>query len=243
MTMGMPGFAGRGDFEFTPGSVLGVRWWTFPAPDVPYEPFEIPVYGAAHPQLTGNTGYAWQPGLNEAVCGRGRARPAITTASGVTLTTAAQEMPGHEVPEESCACGFWAYWSEQVARTHAMGYGPGIPVVGVVEGFGRTLIGDKGFRAQKARIVAVHVPCTLVLTRGSFNARAWKREPDVLGAAPDPIRETMKAIIEAAIMGEYPRVSVWATARAMYAKYPPGAGYLLDKPLEPDGTKPPNQPG
>lgn len=58
----------------------------------------------------------------------------------------------HEVPmdhhyDPSCGCGFWAY--------DEAGFVPQGKVIGVIEGYGKTTIGTKGFRCEKARIVAL----------------------------------------------------------------------------------------
>lgn len=65
-----------------------------------------------------------------------------------------------------CGCGFWAYWTLTLAvlnkftgNNYSKVYVR--PVAGVVEGFGKTLLGTKGFRCQKLKILAL---CTQELT-------------------------------------------------------------------------------
>lgn len=53
---------------------------------------------------------------------------------------------GHRF-DPDCRCGFWAY---DEAGFRALG-----TVVGVIEGYGKTTVGTKGFRCEKARIVAI----------------------------------------------------------------------------------------
>jgi hypothetical protein len=53
---------------------------------------------------------------------------------------------GHRF-DPSCECGFWAY-DEAGFKAHGR-------VVGVIEGYGKTTVGTKGFRCEKARIVAL----------------------------------------------------------------------------------------
>jgi hypothetical protein len=50
---------------------------------------------------------------------------------------------------ETCSCGFYAYLNGFNEYNHAT------RVTGVIEGYGETLIGSRGFRAQKARILAI----------------------------------------------------------------------------------------
>jgi hypothetical protein len=54
--------------------------------------------------------------------------------------------------QADCSCGFYAYFSEEVNEyVH-----PGMAqVVGIIEGTGETVVGTKGFRSSKARIVAL----------------------------------------------------------------------------------------
>jgi hypothetical protein len=57
--------------------------------------------------------------------------------------------------DPECACGFYAYHSGDVYYATA---GPGCRVQGVIEGYGRMILGTKGYRAQKARILAICGP-------------------------------------------------------------------------------------
>lgn len=53
---------------------------------------------------------------------------------------------GHRF-DPNCKCGFWAY-DEAGFVAHGS-------VVGVIEGYGKTTVGTKGFRSEKARIIAL----------------------------------------------------------------------------------------
>lgn len=62
--------------------------------------------------------------------------------------------PDHgPVPDEECTCGFYAYSDE--AHMDRPG---GSNVIGIIRGTGRTLIGSRGFRCQRAEIVALVDP-------------------------------------------------------------------------------------
>lgn len=89
----------------------------------------VGLVGAIH------TKYAWRSGENESQC------------------------PIMEVPELAglhrlyhCTCGFYAYHD---GSNEFDGSGR---ITGVIEGYGKTVIGTKGFRASKARIVAFLIP-------------------------------------------------------------------------------------
>lgn len=59
--------------------------------------------------------------------------------------------PDATVPTLDCRCGFYAYFG-------ADDYAELYRASGVIEGFGRTVVGARGFRAQKARILALYLP-------------------------------------------------------------------------------------
>jgi hypothetical protein len=63
----------------------------------------------------------------------------------------------HEAPSENCSCGFYAYTDP---KSHEIdGYYPASPyVLGVIKGTGRTLVGTRGFRCEKAEIIALLDP-------------------------------------------------------------------------------------
>lgn len=57
--------------------------------------------------------------------------------------------------DPECSCGFYAY--HDGAILYATG-GEGLRVEGIIEGYGRVVLGSLGYRAQKARIVAITLP-------------------------------------------------------------------------------------
>jgi hypothetical protein len=146
---GMSGFDGA---DFIAGSVFGYRWWTIAAPPLERNPAR-----AAQdwrPGLLRGMKDTWNPGENVAAC----------------LPVSASPHPPSEVPHIDCSCGYWAYWQIQ---DHDVGGRNLLPVVGVVEGYGQLLTGPKGFRAGKARIVALYLPLLI--------------EPDLPASRPAPV--------------------------------------------------------
>lgn len=82
--------------------------------------------------LAQHVGTPWQVGENVAACLNGSS---------------------HRCPAESCGCGFWAYNGlGQLARERHCG---GHYALGLVKGYGRVLIGTKGFRCEKAALVGL----------------------------------------------------------------------------------------
>ena len=134
---GVPGFSGR-DLPLAAGSVTAVRLW-----HVDMTSAEALVNGTAVAVpglLTGVFGGVWQPGENVAACGGGQGPPPCESDL---------------VPGPGCACGFWAYWALRYAwRCDYYWRGE---VIGVIQGYGRTMIGTRGCRCGKARILGLHV--------------------------------------------------------------------------------------
>jgi hypothetical protein len=95
-----------------------------------------------------------------------------------------------------CSHGFYGYYDGSNDY-----YKAGM-VMGVIEGYGETVIGTRGFRCMKARIVAIRIP---------------KHVPDRL----------RKLVIR-----NYPDLPVFDTFKAMVAEFPPddaGAGFTPEK--------------
>ena len=78
--------------------------------------------------------HPWTPGENHAHC----------TGWGMFLKK-------HHVASVDCSCGFYAYFSPGADQLSG-------DVEGIIEGYGRVTVGSKGFRAERAKIVALVVP-------------------------------------------------------------------------------------
>jgi hypothetical protein len=134
---GIPGFSGR-DLPLAAGSVMAVRLWHVDMASAEAIANGTPVW--VDGLLTGVFGGVWRRGENTAVCGGGPGAP-----------------PCHrdQVPTPECGCGFWAYWALRYAwRCDYYWRGE---VIGVIRGYGRTMIGTRGCRCGKARIVGLHL--------------------------------------------------------------------------------------
>jgi hypothetical protein len=172
------------------------------------------------------TGYKWKPGVNEAKC---------------------NNYPDHVPPVEydesraqSCGCGMWGYWeiADQNWITRA-------PVLGVIRGTGRVLIGTKGFRAQRAEIIALAPAFVIQANTGSERVAPFSFPRDQYSFSRDPysyrrpyqqnaeelareaeLREERAAAWMALVMDDigqmYPGARVFATVRGMLASVPPG---------------------
>lgn len=115
-----------------------------------------------------NRGWVWGDGLNVADCGR--VMPAWTNIlndpeAREKWTNYQRDHKATPIPVQSCGCGFWAY-TEPTVKTTA--------VWGVIHGWGRIIIGPRGFRCQYARIVAL-----TITGHGNDDEAITKRRGDV----------------------------------------------------------------
>jgi len=222
---GMPGFADESrDFDLAIGTVTGYRWWTLVGPDFSRDPLGADEHWPPA-LLIGATGKPWEEGVNEAHC---------------------NYVDAHEPPVEvdeygnGCGCGFWAYW---VPQSHSLDRNPyALPVVGVIEGSGRTLIGPKGFRSQQARIAALHLPFRLEPDRfvySGYSSRSlyfssWPEQgrnitEAELAVAVDGAHAWM-AVIETRLEQMYPGVQIFSELPAMLAAFPADPEYTGPEP-------------
>lgn len=110
-------------------------------------------------------------------------------------------------------CGCWAYWSPAgMSDWSTRGQ---LPLTGIIEGTGRVLIGEKGFRCQRAKIVALSL--------------SFRIQPVVQGS-PDTVPEgelaqaqvtadAWMAVIEDRVGLLFPGVAMFATVKGMLATY------------------------
>lgn len=87
--------------------------------------------------------YQWGDGPNEAMCLTGYPNQPPNTRTHYAGKP-------HQLLLPECSCGFWAYTN----GAHVLSVN-GVAALGVIEGWGRMVLGPHGFRCQKARIVAL----------------------------------------------------------------------------------------
>lgn len=152
------------DRPFVAGSLVGLR------------AFDVDSLG----RLTGPSfGGVFRPGENAATCGGGRAELAALhraardlarvtsrmqlTYGGSSLAQEAVEakQTPHVTAGKGCACGFYAY----LDGTNT--YAKRDRVTAVIEGYGVCTVGERGFRAEKARLLAIVLP-------GEEKRRHWE---------------------------------------------------------------------
>jgi hypothetical protein len=181
------------------------------------------------PCLFGAFGGQWDDGVNEARC-----RRSMATRPGNRFH--------HEPPEirEACGCGFWAYFDENLPCSQVLsqwsqgGLGMrGIAVLGCVEGSGRVIVGEKGFRSQYAKIAAltigqVSVPGLMYWTDTSQTG--YGRGPGGSYGAPhvqcsDEELYGRLAKIEDMLSRKYPSARVVSSENNLRGLFPPDKNY------------------
>lgn len=128
-----------GDAALVPAGLRGYRMWSL-------EGFEV--------AATRQRGVSWNGGVLTAECHIGW-RPRLW------LDDVEINPVSHEAPAEGCTCGIYGWYRPDDTRLHQG------EVFGVIEATGRTLLGDFGFRAEHARVVALVAPDD---ARGGFAA-------------------------------------------------------------------------
>jgi hypothetical protein len=150
----MSEFAGE-DFEFAVGSIKGMRSWKLD--------YQGRLIGVTHPAI-------WKPGENVSTCRAERqvvpGCQCMKCGDRQAQALGIYEVTPHKVDlrkrhtfDADCGCGFWAY-DEFNFKEHGA-------VVGIIAGYGKATIGTKGFRCEKATVLALH--------RGDLSLSEWLR--------------------------------------------------------------------
>lgn len=129
------------DRPLVAGSVVGQRW------------FNVDQLGRL--LSLGTPPVAFRPGVNEAVC-----RNALYEGvNGYPLTTITVERrpvvvaAEHQIAGVDCSCGYYAFFDNNERKAG---------VYGIIEGTGVCTVGTLGFRASRARLLALVRPSRLV---------------------------------------------------------------------------------
>lgn len=147
--------------------------------------------------------HVWRPGVNRAKCG-GRDRSqtiqlaiggisygptyGFATGSGGAFTVIGETAPEevkvkprpvslvkHRAGQLGCSCGYYAYFDDGSNPHHGSDC-----VRGVIEGFGTVTVGSRGFRAEKARLVALIDPKSRDGGLPLDGAARWFEQHDIL---------------------------------------------------------------
>lgn len=163
----------------------------------------------------------WTPGENWAICMR-------------AFNGGGKLEPADMGPD--CACGFYAYWDG------SNDYGSHGTVNAVVEGYGVVNIGTKGFRAQKARLLALHVA----------RPTAESLLDSFMGLGSSVLHQPIEAIYSALterwrtprqrLATNYPDIPRFSTFEEMIDAFPAARGEGQRIENHPSGPVPPDNP-
>lgn len=112
-----------------------------------------------------------------------------------------------------CHCGYYGFTNG--FNEYAAGLGR---VTGIIKGYGETVIGDRGFRAKKARIVALAVPDRTLRLDLMMSSLPRGTQHDVYRRVLTEYRhpDWMRILTDA-----FPTVPVFANAELMRLEFPP----------------------
>ena len=205
----MPGF-GEDDFEFAAGTVQGIRYWNMPAPPLTRDPQSFSGTDW-QPVLRGMTGKIWGPETLEAAC-----------------NYVSSHLPPVEydlADGQNCGCGIWAYWD--IRSSGRVSADSTMPVAGIISGTGRVIVGEKGFRSQRGKIIALAPAFSIQAQRGSFydpnkyypykpaNELPEECERELTEAQQNA--DAWMGIIQDRIRSAFPEAQVFGTVRGMLA--------------------------
>lgn len=97
----------------------------------------------------------------------------------------APKTPDHRVATLGCTCGFYAFFDNDENQWHEPGQ-----IKGLIEGYGLTTVGTRGFRCEKAKIRALILP------------------------------ERRRTTATDAVQRNYPDLPVFASRRLAFAEFP-----------------------
>lgn len=202
----MPGFDSRAEAEFAAGTVRGIRRWTL----------------NDDRELVGNAAGVWAGGENVARCNTHADHDPPVLDYEIPRSARGTAWAAGQMSVDTgrgmCGCGFWAYWAADDAARH--GGAGGKPVVGVIEGYGRVLIGDRGFRCAKARIVGLALAFDITAPAGLYGP-GWRPAFADPPPSPHPDAMAIKAAYEDSLAARYPGATVYTTPAIMLALCPP----------------------
>ena len=151
--------------------------------------------------LQGANSMIWKPGENVATCMHGHLVPCDgqtcarepDRAERIDITLISSPYPQRltwNIPGEcQCGCGLWAYWN--LNDSNLSNHSFARPVIGVVEGYGRAIEGERGFRAAKARIVGLHVAFQIRPAQRYGQRRYFQSGPNIYSFGPQDVGATL----------------------------------------------------
>jgi hypothetical protein len=173
------GFAEKGTpegWDLALGTVRGFRVWTLNLPlksasEILRQPWRRDITGWGQ-QSSAVNAFILPDIAHSSVEGMfgGRWKKPIHIAWDGWLDATCGNMIHDQPPQtgQGCGCGFWAYWNardntyfqshDPWVKQQGEGYSLRIQLMGVIEGSGPTIIGERGFRTARARVTDLSMP-------------------------------------------------------------------------------------
>jgi hypothetical protein len=158
-----------GEASVVPAALTGYRMWN-------WDGYVL--------QSTGNP-MVWESEVHQAECLMFTRPPMGCGFPGCPLCSGLNDSDWtHLAPAEGCTCGIYGWYRPDEARLH---HGD---IFGAVQATGRVLLGDFGFRAQTARIVALVGDSNLAVRWERYGVKVFTdRESLIAEFPPDDVRE------------------------------------------------------
>lgn len=136
----------------------------------------------------------WTPAVNIAQCHAPRMMFPPQLIAAVSKSQKAPEPYVHTYVGLDCTCGFYAYFDGSNDYLHQRAWHLGAHVAGIVEGWGKCVVGTRGFRCEKVRLRALILPAghgepdlatLLERVRDSYPSVPWfESQPAALAEFP-----------------------------------------------------------
>lgn len=161
--------------------------------------------------------YPYNAKENLAVCIRGDRvlNKMLMHLDGPLGVRAREAEEQHELIGLDCSCGFYGYFNgiDPYSSAGSVMFGSSARVSGIIEGYGRTVVGSKGFRAEKARLVA--------LVFGLETREQFRNTHPIIrvltGLRPIPFPTHADWVL---IEGKYPDVPLYGSVEEALAAHP-----------------------
>jgi len=123
----------------------------------------------------------WRPGENQAVCMKkgtlnvGPDTPESIVRLRKLLGSAGPHVGGHMM---NCDCGYYAFYSDVDNYYYQHIQDKSDRFAGIIEGYGITVQGPKGFKSEKGRIVALLLPDLSTFPKETNEEYLWRTKSE-----------------------------------------------------------------
>lgn len=133
--------------------------------------------------------FQWEPGINEATCNLELQQVfRIHSLFSFSSPARASGIQHHEAPDEDCACGFWGFGFQHdpvsMLADKVTNHSIYFALWGLIEMWGRVIVGQDGYRSQFARPIAlIDKPPPIMIGRLGWGTRKHFDGPKIKSLA------------------------------------------------------------